>query len=73
MSNKEKVISLIDNIPDEQLNFIVGYLQNLCDEIEDDVFCEKLYQAYLRSPDKDKFVLETELTGFSPPAAGKSR
>lgn len=56
MSNKEKVISLIDNIPDEQLNFIVGYLQNLCDEIEDDVFCEMLYQEYLNSPDKDEFV-----------------
>ncbi len=66
MSNKEKVISLIDNIPDEQLNFIVGYLQNLCDEIKDDVFCEKLYQNYLRSPDKDKFVpIEEVLKGLT--------
>ncbi|MBD5129057.1 MAG: hypothetical protein HDT43_03910 [Ruminococcaceae bacterium] len=66
MSNKEKVISLIDNIPDEQLNFIVGYLQNLCDEIEDDMFCEKLYQDYLHSPDKDEFVpIEEVLKGLT--------
>ena len=66
MSNKEKVISLIDNIPDEQLNFIVGYLQNLCDEIEDDMFCEKLYQDYRHSPDKDKFVpIEEVLKGLT--------
>ncbi len=66
MSNKEKVIRLIASIPDEQLGFIVGYLQNLCDEIDDDVFCEKLYQNYLRSPDKDKFVpIEDVLKGLT--------
>ncbi len=56
MSNKEKVINLIDTIPDEQLGFIVGYLQNLCEEIEDDLFCEQLYQNYLNSPNKGEFV-----------------
>lgn len=56
MSNKEKVMSLIGNIPDEQLEFVVAYLQNLTDEIEDDLFCEQLYQNYLKSPDKDEFI-----------------
>ena len=65
MSNKEKVINLVDKIADEKLNFVVAYLQDLSEEIEDDIFCEKLYQEYLNSPDKDEFVpIEEVLKGL---------
>ncbi len=56
MSNKEKAIKLMESIPDSSLGFIVAFLQNMVEDIEDDIFCEKLYQDYLSSPDKNEFV-----------------
>ena len=56
MSNRETAIRLMENIPDEKLSFVVAFLENLQEEAEDDAFCERLYQDYLQSPDKDEFV-----------------
>lgn len=56
MTNREKAIALIQNIPDDDLGFVVAYLQNLTEDLADDLFCENLYQDYMNSPDKDEFV-----------------
>lgn len=56
MSNKEKAIRLMESIPDSNLDFVVAFLENMVEDIADDIFCEKLYQDYLNSPDKGEFV-----------------
>ncbi len=57
MSNREKCNLLLDSFTEEQLVRIIALLQDAMDEldeIEDDAFCEKLYQEYLQKPDSEK-------------------
>ena len=59
MSDKERIMQLVDETPEYKLGYIIAYIQGLnAEEEEDDAFCEKLYQDYLNSddPDKDEFV-----------------
>ncbi len=59
MSDKERIMQLVDKTPEYKLGYIIAYIQGLnADEEADDSFCEKLYQDYLNSddPDKDEFV-----------------
>lgn len=59
MSNREKAKSIIDSIPESQMEYIVNMLQNLhmaLEEAEDDAFCEKLYEDYLNDDDPEKDV-----------------
>ena len=57
MSEKELAIHLIDLLPAEKLGYVIGYLQGwAAQEAEDDAFCEKLYQSYLRDNDPEKDV-----------------
>ncbi len=62
MSNRELAKSLIDQIPESKLLYIIAYLQGAAvpdDEAEDDAFCERLYQEYLDDPEKDEsYTLE---------------
>lgn len=43
MSNKEIAISLLEQIPDYKMGYIVSFLKGfqMDDEIEDDLFCMK--------------------------------
>lgn len=53
MSDRERIIQLVDETPEYKLGYVIAYLQGLnADEEEDDAFCEKLYQDYLNSDDK---------------------
>ncbi len=59
MSDKERIMQLVDETPEYKLGYVIAYLQGLnAEEEADDAFCEKLYQDYLNSddPDKDEFV-----------------
>lgn len=53
MSDKEKVIALLDRMPDYKLGYVLAYVQGLtADEAEDDAFCEQLHRQYENDPDK---------------------
>ena len=53
MSTKELALSLLNNIPEYKMGYVLAYLQGLtADENADDEYCEQLYQNYLKSEDK---------------------
>lgn len=56
MSEREQAKQIIDQLPDFKMGRLLAFLQGmkLDDEIEDDLFCEQLYQNYLDDPDPDK-------------------
>lgn len=55
MSNREKCVDLLNNVPDYKIGYVLAYLQGLtADEEADDAFCERMYQNYLNDPDKDE-------------------
>lgn len=60
MSNREKVIALLENIPEYKIGYVLAYIQGLtADESADDEFCQELYQRYQDDPEKDEsFTLE---------------
>lgn len=65
MSNKEKAKAIIDAIPDYKIQYVLMFLQGfqLDDEIEDDLFCERMIQDYINddSPDKNESIPIEEL------------
>ena len=60
MSNREKVIALLKNIPEYKIGYVLAYIQGLtADEAADDAFCQQLYERYQNDPEKDEaFTLE---------------
>lgn len=55
MSNKEKVIALLDSVPEYKMGYLLAYLQGLtADEEADDAYCEQLWKEYQDDPDPDK-------------------
>ena len=55
MSDKEKVIQLLDKIPDYKIGYVLAYAQGItAAEEADDVFCECLLQDYLNDKDPHK-------------------
>lgn len=60
MSNREKVIALLENIPEYKIGYVLAYVQGLtADEDADDAFCQELYRQYQNDPEKDKsFTLD---------------
>ena len=65
MSEREQVKQIIDKLPDYKINSILLFLQGIAfdDEMEDDLYCEKLYQDYLNDsdPQKDETITIEEL------------
>lgn len=66
MSNKEKAKQIIDKLPDYKVDKILLFLQGfeMSEDIDDDIFCENLYQSYLNDtdPEKDKLYTLEECT-----------
>ncbi len=57
MSERERAVQMVNDIPEYKLGYVLAYLQGLmADEAEDDAFCERLYQDYLNDPDKGDFI-----------------
>ena len=55
MSNREKVIALLENIPEYKIGYVLAYVQGLtADEDADDAFCQQLYERY----QKPLFIVE---------------
>ncbi len=55
MSDKEKVIQLLDKVPDYKIGYVLAYIQGItADEEADDKYCESLLQNYLSDDDQSK-------------------
>ncbi len=55
MSDKEKVIQLLDKVPDYKIGYVLAYIQGItADEDADDIFCNSLLQDYLNDEDPNK-------------------
>ena len=55
MSDKEKVIQLLDSVPDYKMGYILAYVQGItADEEADDLFCQKMVENYENDPAPDK-------------------
>ena len=62
MSEREMCVQLLSCVPDFKLRYVLAYLQGLtADEMDDDAFCEQLYQTYLADPDRGQTVTEEEV------------
>ena len=62
MSEREMCLQLLNFVPEFKLRYVLAYLQGLtADEMDDDAFCEQLYQAYLTDPDKGETMTEAEV------------
>ena len=55
MSNRERAIKLLDNVPDYKMGYVLAYIQGItADEEADDIFCERMVENYENAPDEDK-------------------
>ena len=57
MSNRERIIQLLDIIPDYKIGYVLAYVQGVAaDEEADDIFCQRMLE---NDPDPEKDVTYT--------------
>ena len=65
MSEREQAKQIIDRLPEYKIGNLLSFLQGMLfdDEMEDDLYCERLAEAYLNdtSPDKHETISLEEL------------
>lgn len=55
MSNREKIIELLDRVPEYKTGYVLAYLQGItADEEADDLFCQRMMENYKNDPDPEK-------------------
>ena len=55
MSNREKIIALLDSVPEYKMGYVLAYVQGItADEEADDLFCERMLENYENDPDPEK-------------------
>lgn len=56
MSEREQAKQIIDRLPEYKISNLLTFLKGIQfdDEIEDDLYCEKLVEDYLNDPDPQK-------------------
>lgn len=55
MSDKEKVIQLLNDVPDYKMAYVLAYVQGItADEEADDLFCQRMIENYENDPDPEK-------------------
>lgn len=55
MSNREKIIELLDRVPEYKTGYVLAYLQGItADEEADDLFCQRMMENYENDPDPEK-------------------
>ena len=55
MSNRERIIELLNVIPDYKIGYILAYVQGMAaDEEADDLFCQRMVENYENDPDSEK-------------------
>lgn len=61
MSNRERIIELLDSIPDYKIGYVLAYVQGVAaDEEADDIFCQRMAENYKNAPDEDKEEIPLE-------------
>ena len=65
MSDREQAKQIIDQLPEYKIGKLLLFLKGIQfdDDIEDDLYCQKLYEDYLNDPDpeKDEEIILEEL------------
>jgi hypothetical protein len=65
MSEREQAKSIIDQLPEYKISNLLTFLRGMQfdDEMEDDLYCERLVENYLNdtSPDKHETITLEEL------------
>lgn len=51
MSNRDKCMELLADVPEFKLGYVLAYLQGLT---ADDMYCEQLFEEYQNDPDPEK-------------------
>ncbi|MCD8336304.1 MAG: hypothetical protein LUD18_03350 [Lachnospiraceae bacterium] len=55
MSTKQRIIQLLDIIPEYKIGYVLAYVQGVAaDEEADDDFCEKMLADYEKDTDPEK-------------------
>ena len=55
MSNRDRIVSLLDSVPDYKMGYVLAYVQGItADEEADDLFCERMLEDYDNDPDPEK-------------------
>lgn len=55
MSNKERAIELLSQVPEYKMGYVLAYIQGItADEEADDIFCERMLENYENASDEDK-------------------
>ena len=56
MSERDQAKQIIDRLPDYKIGTLLMFLRGMAfdDELEDDLYCEKLVEDYLNNPDPSK-------------------
>ncbi len=56
MSEREQAKQIIDQLPEYKMGSLLLFLKGMQfdDDIEDDLYCQKLYEDYLNNPDPEK-------------------
>ena len=56
MSEREQAKQIIDSLPEYKIGNILLFLKGVQfdDDMEDDLYCEKLVQGYIDNPDPEK-------------------
>ena len=55
MSNKERIVKLLDSVPDYKMGYVLAYIQGItADEEADDIFCQRMLENYQNAPEEEK-------------------
>ena len=56
MSERDQAKQIIDQLPEYKISNLLMFLKGMQfdDDIEDDLFCHKMYEDYLNNPDPEK-------------------
>ena len=56
MSEREQAKQIIDQLPEYKIGSLLLFLKGIQfdDDIEDDLFCERMVEDYLNNPDPEK-------------------
>ena len=56
VSERERAKQIIDQLPEYKIGNLLLFLRGMQfeDDIEDEIYCQKLYEDYLNDPDPEK-------------------
>lgn len=62
MSNRDKVMQLLDYVPEYKMGYVLAYIQGImADEETDDEYCEKMVEEYLKRKDHETIPFDQAL------------